>query len=122
MRECRGEALLRVTNEIRALEDFQDFVSSLEDKPITTNDRNFPGLSQLSEEFGFQSLSKKLSTHRRSPRLPSAQTAECLSCISVLEERTLEGITLNEFTFTINNKMFPTSTVEAVLLSPAVGE
>jgi hypothetical protein len=54
--------------------------------------------------------------------LSSAQTAECLSRISVLEERTVEAIPLNDFTFTINNKVFPTSTVEAVLLSPAVGE
>jgi hypothetical protein len=71
-----------------SLEDFRDFLSALEDKPININDRNFPGLSQLSEEFGFQVLSMKLSTHRRSPRLSSAQTAECLSRISVLEERT----------------------------------
>jgi hypothetical protein len=71
-----------------SLEDFQDFVSALEDKPINTKDRNFPGLSQLSEEFGFQAMSVKLSAHRRSPGLSSAQTAECLSRISVLEERT----------------------------------
>jgi hypothetical protein len=71
-----------------SLEDFKDFVSTLEDKSININDRNFPGLSQLFEEFGFQALSKKLSVHRRSPGLSSAQTAECLSGISVLEERT----------------------------------
>jgi hypothetical protein len=33
-----------------------------------------------------------------------------------------DGIPPDEFTVTINNKVFPTSTVEAVLLSPAVGE
>jgi hypothetical protein len=38
------------------------------------------------------------------------------------EERAVEGIPLEEFTFTINDKVFITSTVEAVLLSPAVGE
>jgi hypothetical protein len=102
--------------------DFRDSVSALENKPININDRNFLRLSQLSEEFGFQSLSKKFSAHRRSPGLSSAQTAECLSHISVLEERTVEGIPLDEFTFTLNDKVFPTSTVEAVLLSPAVGE
>jgi hypothetical protein len=64
----------------------------------------------------------KLSAHRRSPGLSSAQTAECLSRISVLEERTVEGIPPDEFTFTINDKVFPISTVEAVLLSHAVGE
>jgi hypothetical protein len=58
------------------LDDFRDFVSALEDKPINSNDMNFPGLSQLSEELDFQELSKKLSTHRRSPGLSSAQTAE----------------------------------------------
>jgi hypothetical protein len=52
----------QVQSEV-SLEDFQDFVSALEDKPININNRNFPGLSQLSEEFGFQSLSKKLSAH-----------------------------------------------------------
>jgi hypothetical protein len=70
-----------------SLDDFRDFVSALDDKPINIKNRNFPGLSQLSEEFGFQSLSKKLSADRRSPGLSSAQTAECLSRISALEER-----------------------------------
>jgi hypothetical protein len=92
-----------------SLEDFRDSVSALEAKPININDRNFPGLSQLSEEFGFQSLSKKLSAHRRSAGLSSAQTAECLSRISVLEDLTVEGIPLDEFTFTINDKAFQTS-------------
>jgi hypothetical protein len=69
------------------LEDFQNFVSSLKDKPINIKDRNFPGLSQLSEEFGFQALLAKLSNHRRSPGLSDAQMAECRSCISAVEER-----------------------------------
>jgi hypothetical protein len=69
------------------LEDFQDFVTALEDKPMEIKDRNFLGLSQLSEEFGFQALLAKLSTHRRSPGLSDAQTAECRSRISALEER-----------------------------------
>jgi hypothetical protein len=61
-----------------SLEDFRDFVSALEDKPININDRNFPGLSQLSEEFGFQSLLMKLSSHRRSPDgLPRRQLNVC---------------------------------------------
>jgi hypothetical protein len=77
----------RVQSEV-SLEDFQDFVSALEDKPINIKDRKFPGLSQLSEEFGFQTLLKKRSAHRRSPGLSAAQTAECLSRISALEERT----------------------------------
>jgi hypothetical protein len=56
-----------------SLEDVQNFVSVLEDKSININDRNFLGLLQLSEEFGFQLLSKKLSAHRRSPGLSSAR-------------------------------------------------
>jgi hypothetical protein len=63
------------------LTDFRDSVSALENKPINSNDPNFPGLSQLAEEFGFQGLSKKLLAHRRSGRLSVAQTAECLSRI-----------------------------------------
>jgi hypothetical protein len=114
-------SLYRVQSGV-SLEDFQDFVSALEDKPININDRSFPGLSQLSEEFGFQSLLKKLSSHRRSPGLSSAQTAECLSRISVLEELAVEGTPPDEFTFTINDKVLSTSYVEAVLLSPVVGE
>jgi hypothetical protein len=75
-----------VNKQQLAMKDLRDFVSALEDKPININDRNFPGLSQPSEEFGFQSLSKKLSAHRRSAGLSAAQTAERLSHISVLEE------------------------------------
>jgi hypothetical protein len=70
-----------------SLEDFQDFVAALEDKPIDIKDRNFPGLSQLSEEFGFQALLAKLSAHQRSPGLSDAQTAEVRSRISALEEQ-----------------------------------
>jgi hypothetical protein len=70
-----------------SLDDFQDFITALEDKPIDIKDRNFLGLSQLSEEFGFQALLGKLSAHRRSPALSDAQTAERRSRISALEER-----------------------------------
>jgi hypothetical protein len=70
-----------------SLDDFQDFVSALQNKPIKINDRNFPRLSQLSEEFGFQALLAKLSAHRWSSGLSDAQTEECRSRISALEER-----------------------------------
>jgi hypothetical protein len=69
-----------------SLEDLQDFVTALENKLINIKDRNVPGLSQLSEEFGFQALLAKLSAHRRSAGLSGAQTAECRSRISALEE------------------------------------
>jgi hypothetical protein len=49
------------------LEDFRDFVSDLEDKSIDIKGKNIPGLSQLSEEFGFQALLTKLSADRWSP-------------------------------------------------------
>jgi hypothetical protein len=83
---CLTIAPYRVQSGV-SLDDFQDFVSSLEDKPIDINDRNSPGLSHLSEEFGLQALLGKLSAHRRSPGLSDAQTAECRSRISGLEER-----------------------------------
>jgi hypothetical protein len=75
----------QVQSEV-SLEDFQDFVSALEGKAININDRNFSGLSQLSDEFGFQALSMKLSAHRRLSGLGDLQTAECRSRISTLEE------------------------------------
>jgi hypothetical protein len=75
----------RVKSQV-SLEDFRDFVSALEDKVIKIKDRNFPGLSQLSEEFGFQALSMKLSAHRRSPGLSDAQTAEVQLWLSGLEQ------------------------------------
>jgi hypothetical protein len=70
-----------------SLHDFQDFATALEDKPMNIKDRNFLGLSQLSEGFGFQALLTKLSSYRRSAGLSDAQTAECRSRISALEER-----------------------------------
>jgi hypothetical protein len=60
-----------------SLEDFQDFVSVLDDKPIDIKNSNFPRLSQLFEEFGFQALLAKLSAHRWSRGLTDAQTTEC---------------------------------------------
>jgi hypothetical protein len=45
------------------LKDVQDFISAMEDTPMGIKDRNFPGLLQLSGEFGFQALSIKLSGH-----------------------------------------------------------
>jgi hypothetical protein len=69
------------------LEDFRNFVSDLEDKPIGIKDRNFPGLMQLSDEFGFQALLTKLSADRQSPGLADAQIAKVRSRLSALEGR-----------------------------------
>jgi hypothetical protein len=37
-----------------SLEDFQGFLSALEDKSININDTNVPGLSQLLEDLAFK--------------------------------------------------------------------
>jgi hypothetical protein len=42
------------------LDDFRDFVSTLEDKTNDIKDRNFLELWRPSEELGFQALSAKL--------------------------------------------------------------
>jgi hypothetical protein len=70
-----------------SVEDFEDFVSALEDKAIKINDNNFLGLSELSAEFGFHALSGKMSVRRRSPALIDSQAAGCRSRIAALEER-----------------------------------
>jgi hypothetical protein len=56
-----------------SLEDFQNFVFVLEDKMININDKNFPGLSQLLEEFDFQMFLVNLSSRRRLPGLINLQ-------------------------------------------------
>jgi hypothetical protein len=76
----------RVQCEV-SLEELQDFISALEDKSININDRNFPGLSQLSEEFGFEVFLTTLSSRRRLPGLPEAQRMQYLSRISTLEKQ-----------------------------------
>jgi hypothetical protein len=44
-----------------SLPDFRDFISALEDKPVTINNDNFRGLSQLGNEFHFRDLTAQLS-------------------------------------------------------------
>jgi hypothetical protein len=69
-------------------EDFRDLTSALEDKPINIKDTTLPGLSQLSEEFGFEVLSAQSSAHLRLLRLTGTQAMKILSRISTLEKRT----------------------------------
>jgi uncharacterized coiled-coil protein SlyX len=76
----------QVQSEV-SVEDFEDFVSVLEDKAVKINDKNLPGLSELAVEFGFHALSGKLSDRRWSPALIDSQAAECRARISALEER-----------------------------------
>jgi hypothetical protein len=127
------------------LEEFQAFTSALEDKAVNITDRNFSGLLQLSKEFGFQILLMKLSNRGLSPGLtevcakspPAAGSPSALAkfpstgnydvtttsdvplvSISLLQK----GIRRDEFMFIVNHTPFPTSVVEAVVLSPAVCE
>jgi hypothetical protein len=68
-------------------EDFQEFLSALEGKSIHINDKNFSGLSQLSEEFGFQVFLMKISNRQRLSTLPDAHRVKYLSHILSLEEQ-----------------------------------
>jgi hypothetical protein len=70
-----------------SLEDVQDFVSALEDESIHMDNRNFPGLSQLSEEFGCQMVLMEITSRRRLPGLPDAQRLKYVSLILSLEKR-----------------------------------
>jgi hypothetical protein len=127
------------------LEDLKDFVATLEDKPVDLNDKNIPGLLQLSHEFGFQMLIGKLAAHQRSPGLVGVSTkfppaAVPLSALSKspptdnYDHTTIsdvplvsislfqEGLRRDEFMFIVNHTAFLTSVVEAVVISPAVCE
>jgi hypothetical protein len=68
-------------------DDFQDFLSALEGKAVDINDKNYRGLLQLSEEFGFQEFLMKISNRRRLPTLPDAQRVKYLSHMLSLEEQ-----------------------------------
>jgi hypothetical protein len=66
----------RVQSEV-SLDDFQDFISILEDKPINVNDKNCIARSQFVQEFCFQARLGKVSGHQPSPGLIDSQTTEC---------------------------------------------
>jgi hypothetical protein len=70
-----------------SLEDFQDFLSALKGKSMNINDKNFLGLLQLSEEFGFQVFFVKISNRRRLLTVPDAQRVKYLPQIVSLEEQ-----------------------------------
>jgi hypothetical protein len=76
----------QVQSEV-SLDDFQDFISILKDKPININDKNSTGLLQLFQEFGFHARSGKGSDRQQSPGLVGSQATECRLRISALEER-----------------------------------
>jgi uncharacterized coiled-coil protein SlyX len=72
-----------------ALEVFQLFLESVEGKDIQITKQNASDLSRLCTEFGFESLSRKLSAFLDSPDCGSAD-AEAKSRIRYLEERDLQ--------------------------------
>jgi hypothetical protein len=59
-------ALPYTINSTVTSEVFQQFVVSLDDKPIEITNANFMGLSRLCEEFGYEDLTAKLSQFRES--------------------------------------------------------
>jgi hypothetical protein len=69
---------------------FTEFVSALNDKPITITNENFDGLSQLSREFGFNSLSAKLAEFRGSAKFRGEVRpldADARNLLSTVDER-----------------------------------
>jgi hypothetical protein len=90
-----------------SLSIFQDFISALEGTLVSITSTNFTGLHRLSEEFGFDELSAKLSTFCQieSPllRVQKAQLSE-------------------SFEFVVNGTVIEIDLSEAAALSPAVQE
>jgi hypothetical protein len=73
--------------------DFRDFVSAIEGLPFSITPSNFRGLSQLSTEFGFASLSSQLSDFLDSPHFtptPPLTEWEARLRLSSMEERMLQ--------------------------------
>jgi hypothetical protein len=65
---------------------FQLFLEAVNGNDIQITSENSSGLSQLCEEFGFGSLSSKLSAFRACPSFRDSVDADARSHISVLEE------------------------------------
>jgi hypothetical protein len=51
-----------------SLDDFQTFISTLDDNSINMNDQNIQGLSRFLKEFGFQGFLMQISNGGRWPR------------------------------------------------------
>jgi chromosome segregation ATPase len=66
---------------------FRSFLEAVTGSDVQITSENFSGLSHLCEEFGFRSLSTKLSAFRDSPAFKDAADAEARGRISALEER-----------------------------------
>jgi hypothetical protein len=71
--------LARAPYSVRApvsIHDFRQFVSALTDKDVEVTNRNFGGLSLLSDEFRFEALSERLSAFRQSADFKEVVIAE----------------------------------------------
>jgi flagellar motility protein MotE (MotC chaperone) len=66
---------------------FQLFFEAVNGNDIQITNEKVSGLSQLCEEFGFRSLSSKLSAFRDFPSFRDSADAEARSRISALEKR-----------------------------------
>jgi hypothetical protein len=69
--------------------DFREFIATLSGRPISITNDNFTGLSLLCKEFGFDSLSSRLSEFRSSPDLSDTFSIEDIDArvrLSALEE------------------------------------
>jgi uncharacterized coiled-coil protein SlyX len=66
---------------------FRQFLAAIEGKGVDVTNENVSGMAQLCNEFGFQSLSSKLSAFRNSITYKDSADAEARSRISALEER-----------------------------------
>jgi hypothetical protein len=70
---------------------FRRFISALEDGAIRITNANCSGLSLLSEEFGFQALSARLTEFKASDEFAEAlAAAEAVSRIAALEEDSIQ--------------------------------
>jgi hypothetical protein len=68
------------------LDHVRSFLEAVKGKDIQITNENVSGLSQLCAEFGFRSLSSKLSAFRDSPTFRHLAQAEARNRISTFEE------------------------------------
>jgi uncharacterized coiled-coil protein SlyX len=69
------------------LDGFRQFIEGIEGKAIKVTNQNILSLTQLCDEFGFQTLSLKVSAFRNSSEFRGSADDEVRSQISGLEER-----------------------------------
>jgi hypothetical protein len=69
------------------LKVFQQFVKAIEGEAVEVTSQNFSCLTQLCDEFGFQTLSSKIADFRNSPEFKDSADDEARLQISGLEEQ-----------------------------------